>query len=65
MNRTTLTDAGLQHLAGLTGLEELDLQGSSIGDRGVAALKDLREIRAKLVSGRQGGRSRTPASTYC
>ena len=36
----------------MTGLEQLDLQGSSIGDRGVAALKDLRELRKLYLGGK-------------
>ena len=37
---TMITDAGLAHLKGLTGLRVLDLQGTRITDAGVRALEE-------------------------
>ena len=42
---TTVTDEALKNIAGLTKLEELDLYGVRITDRGIAYLKDLKELR--------------------
>ena len=39
MGETKITDAGLEHLKGLTGLRELDLVETQITDSGVQQLK--------------------------
>ena len=36
---TNITDAGLEHLKGLTNLEELDLRWTKVTDAGVAKLQ--------------------------
>ena len=59
MNRTTLTNVGLQHLSGLTALEYLDFQGSRVDDHGVAALKDMRELRMLYLGGVKGTKKNT------
>src|SRR5207248_11107202 len=50
-----ITDVGAQHLAGLTSLERLDLQQSRLTAAGVAALKDLTQLRQLYVSGPADG----------
>jgi len=46
MLRTTITDKSLQVLAGFTGLEELDLNYTSIGDAGLASIAGLSNLTA-------------------
>ena len=36
LNRTQLTDSGLAHLKGLSGLQELGLAGTKVTDAGIA-----------------------------
>ena len=43
--RDTLADAGLEHVAALTDLEELDLHGTEISDAGLGYLKNLTRLR--------------------
>ena len=44
------TDADMKHLAGLTGLQQLDLSHTQVGDAGLAELKGLRALESlKLV----------------
>jgi protocatechuate 3,4-dioxygenase beta subunit len=62
MNRARLTDAGVRHLAGLTTLEQLDLQRAEVTDAGVAALKDLKQLRTLYLSGPASGSRLTDAS---
>ncbi len=59
LNRTTFTDVGLRNLSGLTALEGLDLQGSSVDDRGVAALKDFHELRTLYLGATKGAKEKT------
>ena len=40
-----LDDAGLQHLAALTQLEELDLPCTSVSDHGLKTLKQMKSLR--------------------
>src|SRR6185437_9749734 len=42
---------GIKHIAGLTHLEELDLYGVRVTDRGIAYLKDLKELRKLILLG--------------
>lgn len=42
---TAVTDAGLQHLSGLTNLEWLDLSGTAIGDGGLQHLSGLKNLQ--------------------
>jgi len=59
MSRRPITDAGVAALAGLTALEELDLQGGPVSDAGVAALKPLKQLRTLYLAGnREDGASR-------
>src|SRR5262249_41069119 len=46
-----ITDAVLPHLAELTALENLDLQGYSISDDGIATLKNLKNLRFLYLDG--------------
>ena len=39
LHRTRVTDAGLEHLAGLKNLAQLTLGGTAVTDKGVATLK--------------------------
>jgi beta-lactamase regulating signal transducer with metallopeptidase domain/5-hydroxyisourate hydrolase-like protein (transthyretin family) len=54
MNRGPITDAGARHLAGLTALEQLDLQQAQLSDAGVAALKALKQLREVYLNGAPG-----------
>ena len=49
--RHSITDDALKHIAGLTKLEELDLYGVKLTDRGIAHLKDLKEMRKLILLG--------------
>jgi beta-lactamase regulating signal transducer with metallopeptidase domain/5-hydroxyisourate hydrolase-like protein (transthyretin family) len=46
-----ITDAGVEHLSGLTTLERLYLQGASLTDKGVAALKNMKAMRSLDLNG--------------
>ena len=46
LSGTQITDAGLIHLTGLTGLEELDLRGTQISNAGLVHLKGLSGLYA-------------------
>jgi len=46
---TAVTDAGLVHLKGLTGLRDLELGNTQITDTGLAHLKGLTELRQLLL----------------
>jgi Leucine-rich repeat (LRR) protein len=55
MSKLPITDAGVRHLAGLTALEQLDLQSSRLTAAGVAALKDLTQLRSLYLDGPADG----------
>jgi hypothetical protein len=61
MNRRPLTDAGVRHLAGLAGLEALDLQGAKMTDAGVGSLAGLSELHRLYVQGAEGAGGITDA----
>jgi len=45
LEHTRVTDAGLEHLKGLTKLQTLDLQGTSVTDAGLEHLKGLVRLK--------------------
>lgn len=45
LDDTQVTDAGLEHLKGLTGLVQLSLINTEITDRGLEHLKGLSELQ--------------------
>ena len=44
-NQSKITDAGLVHLSGMTRLEWLDLTGCKITGRGLASLKEMKQLK--------------------
>ncbi len=48
---TNVTDAGLVHVAGLTGLEVLDLHDTYVGDAGLEHLKGLTNLQSLDLNG--------------
>ena len=48
---TKVTDAGLEHLKGLTTLQGLILAGTKVGDAGMEHLKGLTNLRWLVLSG--------------
>jgi len=55
LRRTAITDAGLEHLAGMRHLEHIDLSDSrGVTDRGVAALAECKTLRSINVRGARG-----------
>jgi Leucine-rich repeat (LRR) protein len=48
---TTIAEEAMKHISRLTGLEELDLYGVKVTERGIAYLKDLKEGRKLNLSG--------------
>jgi beta-lactamase regulating signal transducer with metallopeptidase domain/protocatechuate 3,4-dioxygenase beta subunit len=64
MNREPITDTGVQHLAGLTLLEQLDLQKANLSDEGVMVLKNLTNLKMLHLEGDDGpsGKTMTDAS---
>ncbi len=52
LNETSITDAGLAHLSGLTNLRGLDLRGTRVTEEGVAQLqRALPNCRIERTSG--------------
>lgn len=45
-----ITDAGLEHLSGLSNLEDLDLQGAKITDAGLKHLHGLKNLKELMVT---------------
>ena len=56
-----MTDAGLEHLKGLTNLQSLDLTFTKVTDAGLEHLKGLTKLQS-LDLGHQGDRCRAGAS---
>ncbi len=50
LSGTNVTDAGLEHLKGLTSLQELYLDGTEVTDAGLVHLKGLTSLRRLLLS---------------
>jgi hypothetical protein len=48
--RPRLTDAGLEHIGGLSQLKELELQGTALGDTGLKCLANLRRLRSLALT---------------
>jgi hypothetical protein len=48
---TFVTDDGVDHLRGLTELEELDLTGTRVSSVGLAALRDMKRLRRLSLDG--------------
>lgn len=48
---TDVDDAGLRHLSELTGLDELDLEGTRITDRGLEHLKCMQNLKRLILVG--------------
>ena len=46
-----VTDAGMKHLKGLTALEHLDLQHTTVGDAGLEHLKGLIKLKKLILAG--------------
>ncbi|MFO1093655.1 MAG: hypothetical protein U0992_10130 [Planctomycetaceae bacterium] len=53
MPRADITDAGLQHLSGLTDLATLDLQSAPITDAGLVHLSNLQHLDRLCLTGTQ------------
>lgn len=53
LQKTPITDAGLEHLRGLPGLAELDLRTTAIGDNGLKHLKGLTGLKTLGLNGTQ------------
>jgi Leucine-rich repeat (LRR) protein len=53
VNRTQITDAGLEHLKGLTSLTTLGLRGPQITDAGLEHLKGLTSLTTLYLDGPQ------------
>jgi len=45
-NTSKITDAGMEHLTGLSNLEELDLLDTKVGDAGLEHLKGLTKLKS-------------------
>ena len=60
-----LTDEGMAHLARLSGLENLDVSGTSIGDRGLDVLRQLPALRSLSLAGTQISDAGTAQLAYC
>ena len=58
---TMITDEGLKHLAGLTSLEELDISGTRVTEKGIEALRKMtllpaRRLETSTAAARRKGR---------
>lgn len=53
LQKTPITDAGLEHLNGPPGLTELDLRTTAIGDNGLKHLKGLTALKTLGLNGTQ------------
>jgi len=51
LEHTRVTDAGLEHLKGLSKLQTLDLQGTSVTDAGLEHLRGLTKLRSLFLYG--------------
>ncbi len=51
IGRTSVTDAGLMHLAGAKNLEWLDLSGTSVTDKGAAIIADMPRLTQLFLEG--------------
>ena len=50
LNSTKVTDAGLEHLKGLTNLKHLGLNHTQIGDTGLGHLKGMTKLDTLILS---------------